>query len=275
MVERREGGGDPHGVTTRESKGRSRGTAGPWLVLAVLLLSASPAWAGEQAPNGPAKIRLAVIPFTGSAAGVPAGLGEALGQAIRHGLTQVRAVRAVDAADMAGSSQRLRISLVDRVSDEAVIRLTKDLQVQGLVTGTYAVDGDSVKIQARLGDPTGGGQVILGDEVVGPLSQFLSAQGRITRQILQAFRVRVTPYDERRLQAAFGEQTGSLEAYALYAQAAWLQGLQTKEGHEQAIALRHQHLRRSLLSDQFGVALYFLSEVRRGVFHVDVQEDGG
>ena len=237
MVERREGGGDPHGVTTRESKGRSRGTAGPWLVLAILLLGASSAWAGEQAPNVPAKIKLVVIPFTGSAAGVPAGFGEALGQAIRHGLTQVRAVRPVDAAEIAGASQRLRISVVDRVSDEAVIRLTKDLQVQGLVTGTYAVDGDSVKIQARLGDPTGGGQVILGDEVVGPLSQFLSAQGRITRQILQAFRVRVTPYDERRLQAAFGEQTGSLEAYALYAQAAWLQGLQTKEGHEQAIAL--------------------------------------
>src|ERR1700689_1569769 len=39
-------------------------------------------------------------------------------------------------------------------------------------------------------------------------------------------------------------------------------------------AIGHQHLRGGLLRDQFRVALYFLTKVRRGVFHVDVQEDG-
>src|ERR1700756_3624123 len=50
-------------------------------------------------------------------------------------------------------------------------------------------------------------------------------------------------------------------------------GLNDAADHHRA-AIRHQHLRRCLLRDQFGVALYFLSEVWRGVFHVDVQEDG-
>jgi tetratricopeptide (TPR) repeat protein len=230
------GGADSHGMTSAKRNGRS-GRAVPLLIVTVLLLGASPGWAGEQAPSAPAKVRLAVIPFTGPAAGVPEGFGEALGQAVRHGLSQVRAVRPLDSAEIVGSSQRLHISLADRLSDEAAIRLARDLQAQALVTGTYAVDGDTLKVQARLADPGGGGQVILGEEIVGPLAQFLSAQGRVTRQILQAFRVRVTAYDQQRLQEAFGQQTDSLDAYALYGRAAWRQGLGTKEGHEQAVAL--------------------------------------
>src|ERR1700756_4351642 len=50
-------------------------------------------------------------------------------------------------------------------------------------------------------------------------------------------------------------------------------GLNDAADHHCA-SIGHQHLGRSLLRDQFGVALYFLSEVRRGVFHVNVQEDG-
>src|SRR5579862_4772163 len=38
-------------------------------------------------------------------------------------------------------------------------------------------------------------------------------------------------------------------------------------------AVGHQYLRGRLLRDQFGVALNLLTEVRRGVLHVDVQED--
>ncbi|HSB78306.1 MAG TPA: tetratricopeptide repeat protein [Candidatus Methylomirabilis sp.] len=238
-------------------RGKTSGSAAVLILgmAAVLLLGAPSGWAGEQTPSASSKVRLGVIPFTGPVAGVPEGFGEALGQAIRHGLSQVRAVRPVDSGEILGSSQRLHISLADRLSDEAALRLVKDLQAQGLVTGTYALDGDSLKVQARLADPSGAGQVILGEETMGPLAQFLSAQGRITRQILQAFRVRLTPYDERRLQAAFGEQTGSLEAYALYGRAGWQQGLGTKEGHEQAVAL----LAKALEADQnFALAHFAL-----------------
>lgn len=248
------GRGDAHGVTKR-NRNSGRATALILLMGAVLLLGAPSGWAGEQTATASSKVRLAVIPFTGPAAGVPEGFGEALGQAIRHGLSQVRAVRPVDSGEILGSSQRLHISLADRLSDEAALRLVKDLQAQGLVTGTYALDGESLRVQARLADPSGAGQVILGEEAIGPLAQFLSAQGRITRQILQAFRVRLTPYDERRLQAAFSEQTGSLEAYALYGRAGWQQGLGTKEGYEQAVAL----LSKALETDQnFALAHFAL-----------------
>ncbi|HSB70486.1 MAG TPA: tetratricopeptide repeat protein [Candidatus Methylomirabilis sp.] len=235
--------------------GTSGRTAPLWLGVAVLLLAAAPGWAGEPAAGARSKIRLGVLPFTGPAAGVPEGFGQALGQAIRHGLSQVRSVRPVDTGEIAASGQRVHLSVTDQLSDEAVIRLARELKIQGLVTGTYSVDGDSLKVQARIADPGGAGQVILGEEMAGRLSQFLPTQGRVTRQILQAFRVRLTAHDERRLQAAFGQQVGSLEAYVLYARAAWQQELETKEGHEQAIGL----LTKALEADQnFALAHFAL-----------------
>ncbi|HYL82270.1 MAG TPA: hypothetical protein VEU07_15750, partial [Candidatus Acidoferrum sp.] len=87
-------GEDSRGARVEERDGRSRRvTALILLTLAVLLAGVSPGWGGEQAPTTPSKLRLAVMPFMGSTAGVPEGFGEALGQAIRHGLAQVRAVR--------------------------------------------------------------------------------------------------------------------------------------------------------------------------------------
>ncbi|MEK6717139.1 MAG: tetratricopeptide repeat protein, partial [candidate division NC10 bacterium] len=214
------------------------------LIMAALWVAALAGRANGQAPAAPPpratpRIPLAVIPFTGPAAGVPEGFGDALSEAVRHGLRQVRAVRLVDSEGIVASGQRVNVSVADVLTDEAALRLARDLQALGLLTGTYALDGDTLKVQARIADNGGGqvGHVIVGEEVVGPLSDFLAGQGRIARQLLRHFQVRVTPHDERRLQTAFTKQTDSLEAYALFARAMWQQGLRTREGHELAIAL--------------------------------------
>ena len=169
---------------------------------------------------------------------MPEGFGEALGQAVRHGLRQVRAVRLVESGGVLASGQRLNLSVEDVLTDEAAIKLARDLQVRGLVTGTYSVDGETLTVQARIADTSGAkGRIVHGEEVVGPLADFLEGQGRITRSLLQHFQVQVTPYDERRLQAAFATHTASLEAYSLYARAMWHQGLESRDGHERAIEL--------------------------------------
>jgi len=190
-------------------------------------------------PRAVPKIPLAVIPFSGPAAGVPEGFGEALSEAIRHGLQQVRAVRLVESGAILASGQELNISVSDVLADEATIRLARDLQVRGLVTGTYSLDGDVLKVQAKLGDVRGdqGGQVILGEEIAGPVAEFLASQARITRHLLQHFQVPVTAHDERRLQAAFTRGASSLEAYTLHGQAKWQQAIRTREAHERAIEL--------------------------------------
>jgi len=112
------------------------------LMIAAAWVAASPALAA--APAAPAtptaatapKIPLAVIPFVGPDAGVPEGFGEALGEAIRYGLRQVRAVRLVESDDILGAGQRLNVSFADVLSDEAALKLAGDLQTRGLVAGT-------------------------------------------------------------------------------------------------------------------------------------------
>ena len=231
---------------TRASTGSAGGRAVVGLLLmAAVWVVASPGRAAAPAMPVPAtppataapKIPLAAIPFVGPAAGVPEGFGEALGEAIRHGLRQVRAVQLVDSDAVLGAGQRLNVSFTDVLSDEAALKFARDLQARGLVTGTYSLDGDRLKVQAKIADTREGGQVQELEEIAGPMNEFLAGQERIARQLLQQFQAPLSSYDERRLRAAFGKQTSSLLAYALYARAMWQQGLRTREGHEQAIAL--------------------------------------
>ncbi|HEX9899971.1 MAG TPA: hypothetical protein VGC81_12150, partial [Candidatus Methylomirabilis sp.] len=214
-------------MVTRQRWGDTRRHALVALLLLAALWPSAPAVAG-QAPavaRAVPKVSLAVIPFSGPAAGVPEGFGEALGEAIRHGLQQVRAVRLVESGAILASGQQLNISVADVLSDEATIRLARDLQVQGLVTGSYSLDGDSLRVQAKIGDVRGdqGGQIVVSEEIAGPVAEFLAGQARITRQLLRHFQVPVTAHDERRLQAAFTRGTSSLETYTLYGRAKWQQ----------------------------------------------------
>lgn len=213
-----------------------------WLSLLMAMpavaLVAGVGLAGQAAPPAPpARAAIAVIPFVGPAAGVPDGYAYAPAQAIRYALHQMRGVRLVDSAEIVASSGRLNLSLKEPLEDDALVRLARDLQVRGVIGGSYAVDGDGVKIQARLVETAGQGRVIRGELIGGQASEFLTASARITKTALQQFQVRLSEPDERRLEAAFAGGTAPLEAYVLYARAAWEQGLGTKDAHEQAVGL--------------------------------------
>jgi len=217
-----------------------------WIAMGAVAAGAAVGLAGQATPPASPRVGIAVIPFSGPADGLPEGYGFAPSQAIRHALQQVRGVRLVDSADIVASSGRLDLALAEGLADDALIRLARDLQVRGLIAGSYATDGDAVKIQARLVDMAGQGRVIRGEPIVGPASEFLAASGRITRTAVQQFRVRLTEPDERRLETAFAGGSASLEAYVPYARAAWEQGLGTKDAHERAVGL----LTKALEADQ-------------------------
>lgn len=207
---------------------------------------AGPAPAGQAAPAPPARVGIAAIPFEGPADGVPEGYAFAPAQAIRYALQQMRGVRLVDSADIVASAGRLSLSLTEALDDDALVRLARDLQVRGVIAGSYAVGADGVTIQARLVDTAGQGRVIRGEPIGGQASEFLAASGRIARTALQQFQVRLSEPDERRLESAFAAGPASLDAYALYARAAWEQGLGAKDAHERAAAL----LTKALEADQ-------------------------
>jgi len=216
------------------------------IAIPAVAFEAGIALAGQAAPPAPARVGIAAIPFEGPADGVPEGYAFVPAHAIRYALQQMRGVRLVDSADIVASAGRLNLSLTEALDDDALVRLARDLQVRGVIAGSYAVGADGVTIQARLVDTAGQGRVIRGEPISGQASEFLPASGRIARTALQQFQVRLSEPDERRLEAAFAGGTASPEAYALYARAAWQQGLGTKDAHEGAAAL----LTKALEADQ-------------------------
>ena len=254
-------------------RGRTRGATASATGCALIALlgvvaigmAISPTLAATQAPAASAatakpRIRLTVMPFTGPAAGVPEEFGQALSEAIRHGLRQVRAVHLIESDTIVEAGQRLKIPLADVLSDDAAMKLAREIQARGLVTGTYSLEGDTLKVQAKVTDAREVGQVVASEEIVGPLVDFLAGQERIARQILQHFQAQASPHDEKRVKAAFARPTSSLEAYTLYARAMWHQGLRTKEGHGRAIPLFEKALEKDqnfvLAHYGLGVSLY-------------------
>ena len=193
--------------------------------------------AGQTGSSSPAKIRLAVLPFSGSADGLPEGGWFVASQASECALQQVRGVSLLDSGRIVEAAERLSLPPTERLSDEDLLRLGRELKVRGLITGSYTADGEAVKIQARLVDLAGQGQVILGEESTAPAKEYLAGPRRIVKDVLQRFQVRQSELDGRRLAAALGNEPSSLEAYTLYGRAAWEQELGNKEAHERAIAL--------------------------------------
>jgi tetratricopeptide (TPR) repeat protein/TolB-like protein len=193
--------------------------------------------AGQTGSSPPAKVRLAVLPFSGSADGLPEGFGFVARQAIGYALQQVRGVSLLDSGRIVESAERLGLPPTEGLSDEDLLRLGRELKVRGLIAGSYVADGEAVKIRARLVDLAGQGQVILGEESAAPAKEYLAGPRRIVKDVLQRFQVLQSELDGRRLAAALGDEPSSLEAYALYGRAVWDQGLGNKEAHERAIAL--------------------------------------
>jgi tetratricopeptide (TPR) repeat protein/TolB-like protein len=208
------------------------------VVLAVLLLGIpwTAAGAGQSAPAAPPRTPLAVVAFDGSGVGLPEEFGAALAEALRYDLSRVRAVRLLDAGKMEAAAGRVGAPLDGPASDEQLLALARELKGQQLIGGTYALDGDSLRLQARLVDPAAG-TLTVGEVVTVSPAEFAAGTERLARQVLERVRVTPTPYDERRLAAAAVKPTGSLEAYTLYAKAMWQQGLGTKEAQDRAVGL--------------------------------------
>jgi tetratricopeptide (TPR) repeat protein len=242
---------------------RRRVTTIAVLVLGVAVWSGAdlvPVAAGQVAPAVRPKVRVAVLPFTGPAGGLPEEFGHALGQAAHYGLEQVRDAQAIDAGPIETAALRLGLSLGGRLSDDDLLRLGKAVQARGLVVGAFALDGETLVVRTRLADLGPTPQVLAGEETRVPTADFLKPAEGAVRRVLQQLSVRTTEHDLRRLEAAFGPQTASLEAYVLYGRAVWQQGRGTKEAHERAVVL----LTRAVELDQnfvlgrvaLGVSLY-------------------
>ena len=92
--------------------------------------------AGQTGSNPPAKVGLAVLPFSGSADKLPEGFGFVASRAIGYALQQVRGVSLLDSGRIVESAERLGLSPTERISDEDLLRLGRELKLRGIVTGS-------------------------------------------------------------------------------------------------------------------------------------------
>jgi tetratricopeptide (TPR) repeat protein len=182
-------------------------------------------------------VRLAVLGFAERGGAGPEGLGEALAQAVRDGLRQVRAVRLVASGPLEEAAGTLSLPLATPLTDADALRLGTALGLGALVTGSYRVEEEALRLQLRLAIPGPTARIASGEELSGSLAGFAALSARATRELLGRLPIALSEHDERRLRAIAAEPTGSPEAYALYGRGVWQQGLGTKEGHEEAVKL--------------------------------------
>jgi tetratricopeptide (TPR) repeat protein len=245
-------------------------------LLTLLVLGAGPgAWAGQ--PAAPKPVRIAVLPFTGPDA--PERYGLTLGQAVRQGFQQVRAVRLASPGEIMDGLDRLGLTPGDRMPDEALLALAKRLDVRALVTGTFEPDGEALLIKSRWADPSAG-RVSAGADSRGPASGYLGAARTVVDRGLADLGVHPTELDARRLQEALSGEPRPVELYGLYAEGVWDQGLGTRAGHERAMGL----LIKATESDPnfglarvaLGVSLYATNQRWKasGEFRKAIQIDG-
>jgi tetratricopeptide (TPR) repeat protein len=239
------------------------------VVLAVLLLGipwtrAGAGQAASDAPVLPPRTPLAVLPFAGSGAGLPEEFGVALAEALRYDLSQVRAAQLIVSGKIEAAAGRVGAPLNGTASDEQLLALARELKVRLVAGGSYRLDGDSLRLQARLADPVAG-TVVAGEEVTVSPGEFAAGTERLARQLLQRLRVTPTSYDERRLTAASVKPTASLEAYTLYAKAMWQQGLGTREAQDRAVSLFEAALKEddTFALGHFGLAVSLVATNNR------------
>lgn len=232
---------------------RQAGLAGA-AVLCTAFLVAGPGGAATAPP----RLTIAVLPFVGKEVPGSEGMAQSLAEALSHGLGQVRALSVVPPAVLEKGLTDLGLEQSGLFSDEALQKLGRALPAEAVVEGHFAVDGGTLQVGARIVDRRGKGDIVAVGSTAGPLADLFSLEERLAAGLLEYFKVRPTPADERRLAGAFATPTGSLASYALYAEAKRYLSRETKEGYEKAAELFGKALE---LDPNFALAHYHLGVV--------------
>jgi uncharacterized caspase-like protein/TolB-like protein len=132
-------------------------------------------------------------------------IGQALRAALDTELTKVRVLRV------------LSPDLIDRKRAEGLddLRTARQLGISKLLTGTFAVIGDTIRIDASIVDAASG--VHQGsDSVQGPMAEFFDLEKKLVLNILRRLTIDVSPSEKESIEA---ETNTTVNAYRLLLQA--------------------------------------------------------
>jgi eukaryotic-like serine/threonine-protein kinase len=174
--------------------------------VALLALLAAAAWLLRPGPNraGPVAVRsLAVLPFENlSTDPAQASLADAMTESLTTNLGRASALRVTSRAAVVGYA----------ASKEPATKIAAALGVDALVTGSVQKSGDSLRVNVQVVEASGGKQLWSG-----PFAQtggsLFALQDRVSRAILDALHVSLTPAEDRSLRSI---PTANLAAYEHY-----------------------------------------------------------
>jgi non-specific serine/threonine protein kinase len=176
------------------------------------------------APQGVDNKSIVVVPFTDvSPAKDKEYFADGLADEIITDLSQIEGVRVISR----NSSIRLKTTAWDSKT------IARELQVQYLLEGTVRSAGDDLRVTAQLVDAASE-QNLWANKYSGKLADVFDIQERISRQIVDALKMKLTPREERQLA---DRKIGDVRAYECYQRARQETYTFTEEGADLALRL--------------------------------------
>ncbi|HKN59986.1 MAG TPA: protein kinase [Candidatus Acidoferrales bacterium] len=211
-------------------------------VLAALLSVA--AWFTFFRPQGKAIDSLAVLPFVNASGDANTEyLSDGIAESLINELTQLRGLRVT----ARNTAFRYKGSEAD------LQKIAQDLHVNAVVTGRVLQRGDTLIVQTELVDAEKGSQ-LWGQQYNRKLSDVLTLQEDIAREISQNLRLHLTGEETQQLSRRY---TDNPEAYQLYLKGRFYWNKRTQQGFLKAIEYYQQAIDKD---PSYGLAYAGLSE---------------
>jgi TolB-like protein len=222
---------------------------------------ATPAGAGKG--DGP--MRVAVMDFTSAAAGAEyESLGKGLQSMVTTDLAQVGALALVERARLKDIEAELKLGKSGAVDKATAVKLGKLAGASHLVTGSFTVLGNKMRIDCRLLGVEDGA-VVLADKVEGEKDAFFELEKDLVKKLVPAFGVTLLPKERA---AVAKIHTSDFEAFHRFSQGVDL--FDAKKYKEAVAALRDAAARDS----EFKLATYTLTQYEELIakLHMKAQE---
>ncbi|MGH9366922.1 MAG: serine/threonine protein kinase, partial [Thermoanaerobaculia bacterium] len=175
----------------------------PIAAAAILALAVAAIWWRRSTTTGAALDSIAVLPFVNASKDPETEyLSDGITESIINSLSRLRELRVVARSSVFRYKGR----------DEDPQKAGRELNARAVVSGKVLQRGDTLSVQADLVD-VGNGAQIWGDHYDRKLSDILTVQEEIAKEISEKLRLRLTGEEKEKLKKRYTEST---EAYQLY-----------------------------------------------------------
>lgn len=169
-----------------------------------------------QATAPPGPVRVAVLDFENHSKDPTLdGFRQGLRDMLVTDLMRVSDVKVVERARLTAVLEEQKLAQGGFIDPRTAVRLGKGLAAQSLLTGSFVISGDEVRVDIRL-ISVESGEIRLADQVTGNKTEFFRLQQALAAKVLAGLQVHPT---EQERHALTEPHTKDFEAFRLYSEA--------------------------------------------------------